>query len=140
VSNAHLGRLLRQRNLHAAAMKQAAPAVSMKSLHPNHVHQVDPSYCVLYYLPKRGGGAESFIQRIAGDDEFYKNKPQNFERAASFRVWRYVLTDHYSGTLMVRYYQSAGESVENLYDFLLWCWSRHQNRPFHGVPKPSRMK
>jgi transposase InsO family protein len=135
VSNEHLGRLLRQRNMHAAALKQPSPAVSLKSLHPNHVHQVDPSYCVLYYLPKKSGKGESFIQKIAGDDEFYKNKPQNFEKAAAHRVWRYVLTDHYSGAIIVRYYQAAGESVENLYDFLLYCWSRKAGRPFHGVPR-----
>ena len=132
VSNGHLARLLRDRNMSAKHLKRATPHTRMQSMHPNHVHQVDPSYCVLYYLPgKKGQG----VQRFASDDEFYKNKPQNIERITSFRVWRYVLTDHFSGAVLVRYYQSAGETQTNLYDFLLWCWAKQQNRPMHGVPK-----
>lgn len=131
VSNGHLSRLMRQRNMHVDALKRASAHTQMQSLHPNHVHQVDPSYCVLYYLP--GGNGQS-VQRFASDDEFYKNKPQNIEKIASLRVWRYVLTDHFSGTILIRYYQSAGETQTNLYDFLLWCWSKQSNRPVHGVP------
>lgn len=131
VSNGHLSRLLRKRAMNADNLKRATAHTPMQSLHPNHVHQVDPSYCVLYYLPGKSGQS---VQRFAGDDEFYKNKPQNIERNAAFRVWRYVLTDHFSSTVLVRYYQSAGETQTNLYDFLLWCWSKQPNRPMHGVP------
>ncbi len=131
VSNGHLNRLLRKNQMNTTALKRATPHTQMQSLHPNHVHQVDPSYCVLYYLPGKKG---QDVQRFASDDEFYKNKPQNIERNASLRVWRYVLTDHYSGTLLVRYYQSAGETQANLWDFLLWCWAKMADRPMHGVP------
>lgn len=132
VSNGHLARLLRERQMHASALRRAPAHIQMQSLFPNHVHQVDPSYCVLYYLPgKKGIG----IQRFANDDEFYKNKPQNFEKTIHLRVWRYVLTDHFSGSILVRYYQSAGENQTNLFDFLLWCWARQPERSMHGVPK-----
>ncbi|MDO9477645.1 MAG: integrase [Pseudohongiella sp.] len=131
VSNGHLNRLLRQKQMNAAALKKATPHVQMQSLYPNHVHQVDPSYCVLYYLPGKKG---QDIQRFASDDEFYKNKPQNIEKNAALRVWRYVLTDHFSGTVLVRYYQSAGETQANLWDFMLWCWAQMAGRPMHGVP------
>lgn len=132
VSNGHLSRLMRNRGMSVDMLKRPAAHTKMKSLHPNHVHQVDPSYCVLYYLP---GSKGPTVQRIAGDDEFYKNKPQNIEKNARFRVWRYVLTDHYSSSILVRYYQSAGETQTNLYEFLLWCWAKQESRPMHGVPK-----
>lgn len=51
------------------------------------------------------------------------------------KCWRYVLVDHYSNTVIVRYYQSKGETQTNLYDFLLYCWSQVAGRPFHGMPK-----
>ncbi len=132
VSNGHLARLLRQRRMNAAALKKATPHTQMQSLHPNHVHQVDPSYCVLYYLPGKTGVS---VQQWASEDQFYKNKPQNFEKTAHLRVWRYVLTDHFSGSVLVRYYQSAGETQANLWEFLLWCWAKMAGRPMHGVPK-----
>ncbi|MDF1622500.1 MAG: integrase [Pseudohongiella nitratireducens] len=132
VSNGHINRLLKKRVMNGRQLKRATPHTQMKSLHPNHVHQVDPSYCVLYYLPGKKGQS---IQRFASDDEFYKNKPQNIERNAALRVWRYVLTDHYSGSILVRYYQSAGETQTNLWDFMLWCWTQIPGRVMHGVPK-----
>ena len=133
VSNGQMRRLLSQRSMNAANLKKDSAHTSMRSLHPNHVHQVDPSYCVLYYLPKSTTG--QFMQRIAADDEHYQNKPQNIEKNAVFRVWRYVLTDHFSSTIQIRYFQSAGETYQNLYEFLLYCWSRQTGNPFHGVPK-----
>ncbi|GJM12769.1 MAG: integrase [Pseudohongiella sp.] len=131
VSNNTLGRLLSKRAMNSKALKRDTAHTDMKSLHPNHVHQVDPSYCILYYLPNNSGQA---IQRWASEDEFYKNKPQNIEKQAAFRVWRYVLTDHYSSSIVVRYFQSAGETQKNLYEFLLYAWQQLEGRPFHGVP------
>lgn len=128
VSNARLNQLLRERGMSIQLQKQDRPWQAQRSLHPNHVHMVDPSLCLIYYL-KDGS------QHIIRDDETYKNKPEHIEKLKHFKVWRYVLVDHYSCTIMVRYYQSHGESQANLYDFLLYCWSQSENRPFHGVPK-----
>lgn len=132
-SNSTLRRVLRQRQ--ASAKQLAAPTahVQLKSLYPNHVHQVDPSLCLLYYPPGKTGR----IQRFMDDDDFYKNKPQNLEKVANLRVWRYVLTDHTSGTIRVRYYESAGETSLILYSFLLWAWGEHQdaNCPLRGMPE-----
>lgn len=132
VSNSTLGTLMRKRSMQSKIIKRDTAHTSMQSLHPNHVHQVDPSYCVLYYLPN---SRTQVVQRWASEDEFYKNKPQNIEKQAAFRVWRYVLTDHYSSSIIVRYYQSAGETQKNLYEFLLYAWQQLGGRPFHGVPK-----
>lgn len=127
VSNGRLGTLLRQRRLDARTQREPTAHTTLRSLHPNHVHQVDPSLCLLYYTP----GGE---QRLIRDDEAYKNKPEFIERIGELKCWRYVLVDHYSNVTLVRYYQAKGETQANLYDFLLWCWGRLEGRPFHGVP------
>ena len=128
VGNARLARLLRDRRLDARHQAQATPHLNMRSLHPNHVHLVNPSLCLLYYAP-------SGKQTVLHDDEIYKNKPEWSNKLGALKCWRYVLVDHYSNTVIVRYYQAAGESTENLYDFLLYCWHHIDDRPFHGVPK-----
>lgn len=126
VSTAQLNRLLRARRL---AVKQQAAAhapTSLRSLHPNHVHQVDPSLCLVYYL--RG---KQFMIR---DDQFYKNKLDRLAKV-QFKCWRYVLTDHASGTITVRYFESAGESAKNLFLFLMYAWGQQPGRRFHGAPQ-----
>lgn len=131
-SNSTLRRVLRNRQ--ASAKQLAAPTahLQLKSLHPNHVHQVDPSLCLLYYPPGRKGRMQKFMD----DDDFYKNKPQNLEKVANLRVWRYVLTDHTSGTIRVRYFEAAGENSMMLYQFLLWAWGEHNDSrcPMRGLP------
>ncbi len=127
VSNSRINTLMRDRQMHLAAQKLATPAQSMRSLHPNHVHQVDPSLCLVYYLPN----GEQHIMR---DDEFYKNKLDKIAKI-ELKVWRYVLTDHYSASIIVKYYQAKGETQANLYDFLLYCWSKKDGTLLHGAPK-----
>ncbi|MGJ8486050.1 hypothetical protein ACSFVZ_18725 [Pseudoalteromonas sp. SYSU M81236] len=126
-------KLLREQNATAKMLNQSTAHVQLRSLYPNHVHQVDPSLCLIYYPP---GGKKGRVQRFMSDDEFYKNKPENLEKIKNLRVWRYVLTDHYSGAVRVRYYESAGETMANLYDFLLWCWGLHNDEkcPMRGLP------
>ncbi|MCP3704747.1 MAG: transposase family protein, partial [Alteromonas sp.] len=126
-------KLLREQNATARMLNQSTAHVQLRSLYPNHVHQVDPSLCLIYYPP---GGKKGRVQRFMSDDEFYKNKPENLEKIKNLRVWRYVLTDHYSGAVRVRYYESAGETMANLYDFLLWCWGLHNDEkcPMRGLP------
>ncbi len=127
VSNSRINTLLRRHQMHLAAQRQETPFQSMQSLHPNHVHQVDPSLCLLYYMPD----GKQYMMR---DDEFYKNKLENIAKV-QLKVWRYVLTDHYSASIVVRYYQAKGETQANLYDFLLYAWNKKQNTLLHGVPK-----
>lgn len=127
VCNSQLNRLMRARKLDLDAQAAADAPRRMKSLHPNHVHQVDPSLCVLYYLPN---GRQQMMEA----DAFYKNKLANYARV-KLKVWRYVLYDHYSGLLAVRYYEAAGENPATLAEFLLWAWGRQDEREFHGVPR-----
>lgn len=126
VSNGQLNRLMRARKLNVATQAQADAPVRMRSLHPNHVHQVDPSLCVLYYMKGK--------QAMMDADKFYKNKLDNYAKI-KLKVWRYVLYDHTSGLLAVRYYEAAGELTSTLFEFLAWCWGRQDGREFHGVPR-----
>jgi hypothetical protein len=102
----------------------------MRSLHPNHVHQFDVSVCVLYYLDKGGLATKDKKQ-------FYKNKPENESKAKKLRLLRYLITDHYSGTFYLEYFQAPGENQPTLFDFLMRAWSErnHPSDPFHGVPE-----
>lgn len=128
LSPATVSRKLREWNLHPDQLSRPAPHVEMASLHPNHVWQIDASVCVLFYLPKRG-------MQVMSDKEFYKNKPQNFERIKNDRIIRYTCTDHTTGTVQVRYYTGA-ETGANLADFFIHCIQPkgHPQEPIHGVP------
>jgi len=128
VSDATLRRALRAYQLDLKTLRQPTPHRGAKSLHPNHVWQIDASVCVLFYLDKGGLG-------VMEADEFYKNKPENFEKKTKAMVIRYVCTDHYTGTVFFRYYLGA-ESGEMLCSFFIEAMQarEHEKDPFHGVP------
>jgi len=127
VSDSRLRELLRQNHMAVADKKIPKPHQKMRSEYPNQVHFADPSVCLIYFAP---GGK----QKIIGDDELYKNK--NFLEG-KMKCWRYVLTDHYSGSICCRYYASMGETAANMYDFLLYAWGQKESNVnvFHGVPE-----
>jgi len=125
VSNAHLNRLIAARNLNVASQRQVDPVQSLRALHPNYLHEVDPSLCLVYYIKGR--------QHIMREREFYKNKLENFAKV-KFKVWRYTLYDRASGALVVWYCESAGENQHSLFEFLMFAWSKMEGRLFHGVP------
>lgn len=127
-SAATLSRIMRRHGCHPAMLQQGKTHTHMQSLHPNHVWQIDASLCVLFYLPKQG-------LQVMPEGVFYKNKIKNLEKVAKERVWRYVITDHYSGTLYVRYVLAAGETAANLAEiFLQGIQQRGLDDPMHGVP------
>jgi hypothetical protein len=127
VGDSRLRELLRENHLSVADSKVPAPHQTMRTEYPNQVHFADPSVCLIYFAP---GGK----QKIIGDDELYKNK--NFLEG-KMKCWRYVLTDHYSGCLCVRYHAAMGETAANMYDFLLYAWGRKNSNVnvFHGIPE-----
>lgn len=127
VGNDRVNTVLKQHNMDLKSQQQPSAYQSQRTRHPNHVHLVDPSLCLIYYDP-------AGKQHIIRDDQFYKNKPENIMRIEKWKVWRYVLVDHYSGTVVVRYYRAKGETQANLYDFLLYAWGYIDGRVFHGVP------
>ena len=134
LSESTVTRALREYKLHPDQLLQPAPVNRMKSEHPNHCWQIDPSLCVLYYLPRSG---EDSGLRVMKQEEFYKNKPKNVVKIENDRVWRYTGTDHASGTILARYY-FGGETSANLCDFFIFMMQEKQDvlkDPFRGVPR-----
>ncbi len=131
LSDSAIANALRVYNLHPDQLSQPAPAVEMRSLHPNHVWQIDASLCVLYYLNARTK-AESGLQ-VMERERFYKNKPANLKRIEADRVWSYEWTDHDSGAIGLRYVLGA-ESAANITDTFIWAIQYREGQPFHGVP------
>lgn len=129
VSVSTMQRLLRERAMSKKHLNAPTPHTSMRSLHPNHVHEVDTSTCIQFYLADGG-------MKIMREDQFYKNKLENF-RKIDRTLQRYILEDHFSGFFFVYYYEAAGETAENLFDFLYRAWeTKSDNRfPFQGPPK-----
>lgn len=127
VSAATVARVMKQHMCHPKQLATPSASVQQKSLHPNHVWQVDASVCVLFYLP-RGG------MQVMDEKKFYKNKPANVKKIENDRVIRYVITDHFSGSIYVEYVYGS-ESAENLIQIFLNCIiKRSSQEPLHGVP------
>lgn len=127
VSPATISRVMKQNMCHPSQLQTPTAHTQQRSLHPNHVWQVDASVCVLFYLQKGG-------MQILDETQFYKNKPENLKKIEKERVIRYVITDHFSGWLYVQYVFGS-ESSENLIDvFLNAIQLRSLEEPMHGVP------
>jgi hypothetical protein len=126
VSSSRIAAVLRERGLDVRTQSRASSHVTMRSLHPNHVHQVDASLCLVYYLNGE--------QRVIRDDELYKNKLAALAKV-KFKCYRWVLTDHTSSVIIPWYTEAAGEDQFSLAEFLLFAWSEQDGRPFHGVPE-----
>lgn len=126
---AALSRALRACGMHPRQAVQAAPAAQLRSLHPNHAWEVDASVCVLYRLP--GGGV-----RLVDEKIYNAHKPRKMAEIADRRVIRYVVADHYSGYLYLRYEQAAGEDAAGVLATLVNAMSdRGPTDPMHGVPE-----
>lgn len=127
VSATTLSRIMRREGCHPDQLSQPTPHVSMRSLHPNHVWQLDASICVLYYL--RDGRAAVMDER-----KFNARKPKDLARVSNLRVIRYAATDHFTGDVIARYYHAAGEDQRSVFEFLMHCMQRSDGRVMHGVP------
>lgn len=127
VSAATISRVMKNNMCHPKQLATPSAHAQQKSLHPNHCWQVDASICVLFYLP-RGG------MQVMDEKKFYKNKPANVKKIENDRVIRYVITDHFSGSIYVEYVYGS-ESAENLTEIFLNCiQKRSMQEPMHGVP------
>ena len=131
LSTSTIIRALRTYKLHPDQLLAPAPAVELRSLHPNHVWQIDASLCVLYYL-KASNPKEVGLQ-VMEYNRFYKNKPANIKHIESDRVWSYEVTDHHSGSIFVTYVNGA-ESGINMAESLIKAMVKRPNDPLHGAP------
>ena len=119
--------LLRERGLHPDQLTRPEPSIEQRSLHPNHVWQVDASVCVAYYLSNAQGLC------VMDEKKFYKNKPGNLTRVQDERLIRYAVADHFSHEILVRYYLGS-ECAASLTDFLIWAFAPKDGHVAHGVP------
>lgn len=126
VTASRVAALMRAQRLDVKTQATARNHQRMRSLHPNHVHQIDPSLCLVYYLNGR--------QYAMNETDFNKNKPVSMEKV-KLKVWRYTRYDHASRTIDVRYYEAAGENQASLFEFLNHTWGKQATRLSHGVPK-----
>jgi transposase InsO family protein len=127
VSASTVSRAMRRYRCHPEQLSVPTPHVSQRSLHPNHVWQIDASVCVLFYLPKGG-------LSVMEEKEFYKNKPQNIKKVENERVIRYVITDHYSGWIFLWYVHGSEDTANLIEAFLAAIQYRGATDPMHGVP------
>jgi len=127
-----LNRHLRKLEADKRSLLAAEPHIKVRSLHPNHYHQLDYSVCVQWYLDKKGMGERDMVTQV------YKNKPDNVAEAHAKgkpKLIRAVLTDHFTGLIFIRYYYIAGESARMAIDFLSHAWrEKDDGNPFHGAP------
>lgn len=122
---------MRLYGLHPDQLLQPAPARELRSLHPNHVWQIDASLCVLYYL-ETANPAEMGLQ-VMEAKKFNKNKPKNLKRIEDRRVWSYEVTDHNSGSIFA-IYVFDGESAANIAESFIAAIQQRGDDPFYGVP------
>lgn len=132
LSTKRLAKLMTQEGLHPDQITRPEPAVEQRSLHPNHVWQVDASVCVGYYLSNIVG------LQVMDEEVFYKNKPANLTRIQSERLIRYALADHTSHSVLTRYYLGS-ECALHLTDFLIWAFGPKEGHVMHGVPFIAQM-
>ena len=127
-----LNRHLRRIQADKRSLLAAEPFQHLRSLHPNHVHQIDYSVAVQWYLDKKGLGERDMVREV------YKNKPDNMAEAVKKgkpKLIRCALTDHFTGLIHLKYYYEPGESARIAIDFLIDAWlEKGDGNPFHGAP------
>lgn len=124
-----LSRAMRRHCCHPDQLRAARPAVEMRSLHPNHVWELDASVCVLYRM--RGQDAV----RLLNERDYNAHKPGKLIEIAGQRIIRYVVADHWSGCLYLHYEQARGEDARGVISTLVEAISdRGPRDPMHGAP------
>lgn len=129
LSESACARALREYALHPEQLRRPEPVQQLASDHPNEVWQLDFSISTLYYVPGQG---QSGVQDMA-PSEFYKNKPENFEKIKRQRLLRGAITDHTSGSIFVLYLE-GGESMANMAELLLAAIAQRPDQQMYGVP------
>ena len=121
-----IARALRGYQLHPEQLQVETPATRLKSPHPNWCWQIDASLSRQYYLAEAGA-------EIMDRAQYYRGKPQNFVRINANRLWRYAITDHCSGYIVV-YYVVGAESATNLISALIYAMTDRGDGGMHGRP------
>lgn len=127
LSASRISVILTEQGLHPDQLTRPTPSIEQRSLHPNHVGQVDASVCVAYYLSNAQG------LNVMDEKKFYKNKPDNVSRIQAERLIRYTYADHFEHQILTRYYLGS-ECARHLTDFLIWVFAPKEGHIVHGVP------
>ncbi len=122
-----VSRALRHYRLHPDQLAAPTPASRLSSPHPNWCWQIDASVSRQFYLATDG-------TQVMPQAEYYRGKPQNFEKIADKRLWRYAITDHASGYIELMYVLGA-ESSANLLAALIHTMVQRPDGCMHGVPR-----
>ena len=131
-SDSTVNRHMRRLRISRADLGRPEPTIEMASLHPNHVHQIDASVCVMWDFKDKKHLVTRDMQTA-----FYKNKP-GFWREVKKVILRYICVDHTTGWFYVRYYYSRGEDFANLFDFTMRAWGVKDDPrvfPAHGMSR-----
>lgn len=123
---ATVARIMRRYGCHPTQLAKGTPPRELRTPHPNHTWQMDSSICILFYLGKHK-------VQVLDEKKYYKNKPEHLEKIKKKRVIRWVITDHYSGMVFVRYTLGDENSVTAI-SILVEAMCRRDDCPFHGVP------
>ena len=122
-----ISRAMRQHNCHAALMAAETPATSLSSPHPNWCWQIDASLSAQFYLAQ--AGTEQLDKTV-----HYSGKPQHLQKIADRRLWRYAITDHCSGAIVLWYCLGA-ESAVNAISALIYAMTQRPDSVMYGVPR-----
>ena len=109
-SAATISRAMTRFGCHPDQIARGHASISMRTLHPNHVWEMDASVCILYFL----ANGHTLIVEVIDESESYKNKPKNLAKIEPQRIIRWVITDHYTGTIFVRYTLGAEDQFNAL--------------------------
>lgn len=122
-----ISRAMRQYNCHPGQLAAETPATSMSSPHPNWCWQIDASLSSQFYLAD--AGAEQLDKTL-----HYQGKPQHLAKIADRRLWRYAITDHCSGAIVLWYCLGA-ESAHNAISALIFAMTQRPGSVMYGVPR-----
>ena len=131
LSPSYFNRWLRDQDASRRDQIKPEPHIELRSLGPNHVHQVDFSLAVNWKVFQGKPQYEHLI---------YKNK---LPGAGVPRLYRLIVVDHATGCFFPHYTESTGETVQALLEGLYRSWAPKQLRgesierlyPFRGVPR-----
>ena len=123
-----VARAMRLHGCHPTQVAGGTPAVELRSLHPNHVWQVDASVCVLFYLPK--GKVKVLDERVVN-----AKKPQNMEKIQRERVVRWIITDHTSANFFLLYTQGSENAATAIEVLIQAMMQRGETDLMHGAPR-----
>lgn len=112
-------------------------AISKNATHTEGIKQatLSEAQTKINQNAERAGVSKETVNTILKD--VFNDTNKNGSKVKRKKCLRYVLTDHYSGSICVRYYSGYGEAAEYMYDFLLYAWGKKDriNYSFHGVPE-----